>query len=188
MAQLPDLLVLRHGETEWNRVGRMQGTLDSPLTDTGRRQAARQGQILQDFNVDGWDWVSSPQGRAMATAQIASGRADVATDARLAEIDVGDWTGVTKEQILAQRPDATARGPLAWYDFAPGGEHISGLARRVEAFLADVSGPTVVVTHGITSRVIRCLATGQSPSNYANVSGGQGVVYHVSGGQTRLLE
>lgn len=188
MADAPEILVLRHGETEWNRAGRIQGVHDSALTDKGKEQAARQGEILREFGVENWAWISSPQGRALATARIASGLDALDTDPRLAEVDVGDWTGATREQIKAARPDVFALGPLAWYDKAPGGEGIQALAGRVEAFLGDLAGPTVIVTHGITSRVLRCLATGQSPLNYANVSGGQGVVYHLQDGRSQLLD
>ncbi|MBC6441655.1 MAG: histidine phosphatase family protein [Rhodobacteraceae bacterium] len=187
MTDFPDMLVLRHGETEWNRMGRIQGNQDSALTDLGRWQAQQQGEILAGFGIDGWHWVSSPRGRALTTAQLASGREVIDTDSRLVEIDVGDWTGATRARIRAARPDLAGKGPLAWYDNAPGGEGIATLAARVGAFLGALSGPTVIVTHGITSRILRCLATGQSFGNYAGVSGGQGVVYHLKGGVSRLL-
>ena len=95
---IPALLILRHGETEWNRAGRMQGALDSPLTETGRAQARRQGVILRAFGIEGWRWVASPQGRAAQTAAIAAQGLDleIATDDRLKEIGIGDWTGATR--------------------------------------------------------------------------------------------
>ena len=72
MTRYPDLFVLRHGETEWNREGIFQGVHDSPLTATGREQAAHQGKIL-DRVISDWsavDIYSSPQGRAKMTAKI----------------------------------------------------------------------------------------------------------------------
>ena len=50
----PDLLILRHGETEWNLAGRMQGAMDSPLTAKGRAQAAAQARLLARHGIDGW--------------------------------------------------------------------------------------------------------------------------------------
>jgi hypothetical protein len=67
----PEVLVLRHGQTEWNAEGRLQGHLDSPLTEKGLRQAQRQNEILQPYDLTGFRFISSPQGRAHMTAQIA---------------------------------------------------------------------------------------------------------------------
>ena len=66
----PEVLVLRHGQTEWNAEGRLQGHLDSPLTEKGLRQAQRQNEILQPYDLTGFRFISSPQGRAHMTAQI----------------------------------------------------------------------------------------------------------------------
>lgn len=190
-ARLPPLLVLRHGETEWNRVGRMQGHLDSPLTRTGRAQALRQRDILRDLGLSAdWRWLSSPQERALATARIASEGLDVeiAIDDRLAEINVGDWTGASREDIRAARPDLFEKTDLGWYDHAPGGEGLLGLASRCAALLRDLDGPTVIVTHGITSRVIRCLATGRPYGDFVDIGGGQGVIYRIRDGRMDLLE
>ncbi|MEL6102244.1 MAG: histidine phosphatase family protein [Pseudomonadota bacterium] len=186
----PDLLILRHGETEWNRAGRMQGALDSPLTPLGADQARRQRDILADFGVDGWDWHCSPQGRAHHTARIAGeGLADaLVTDERLAEIGMGDWTGKSRADIMAAVPHLFELDEhLIWYDHAPGGEGIEALAGRTAAFLADLTGPSVIVTHGITSRILRCHALGLDPMAFGTLDGGQGVVYHLAEGQQTKL-
>ncbi|WP_299145221.1 histidine phosphatase family protein [uncultured Tateyamaria sp.] len=186
----PDLLILRHGETEWNREGRMQGEMDSPLTDTGRAQAEAQGRLLAGLDLDGWALWSSPQGRARATAEIALPGRDVSTDPRLSEITMGAWTGVRRAEIALQRPQLfDHHGDLTWYDEAPGGEGLEALYVRTGAFLATLRGPAVLVTHGITSRMLRCHALGLEPGAFADLPGGQGVVYAVSGGiQTCLSE
>ncbi len=191
--QPPDLLVLRHGETEWNRAGRMQGRLDSPLTETGRAQARAQGQILRDMGVvagaGGWQMFVSPQGRALATAQIALGP-DVAmtTDPRLAEIDVGQWNGQLRRDIQAQAPHLFADPDrMIWYDHAPQGEGLGGLAARAAQFLAGLTGPSVIVTHDITSRMLRCLALGHAAAEFDRMEGGQGIIYHLSGGIQKRL-
>ena len=67
----PEVLVLRHGQTEWNAAGRLQGHLDSPLTEIGLRQAQRQNETLLDYDLDGFRFITSPQGRARKTAQLA---------------------------------------------------------------------------------------------------------------------
>ena len=63
----PELYILRHGETEWNATNRMQGRLNSPLTDKGKRDATRQGNILRGLNLSGFSFLSSPSGRAFQT-------------------------------------------------------------------------------------------------------------------------
>ena len=76
----------RHGETEWNRTGRLQGWLDSPLTETGRA-LAEQVQWAPDFVI------SSDLNRAVETASLMFPHAKVQTDARLREINLGNWQG-----------------------------------------------------------------------------------------------
>ncbi len=183
MADFPEVLILRHGETEWNRQGRMQGGQDSPLTRRGEGQARAQGLILQRFGVEGFTWVSSPQGRALRTAELARGQAGgIATDARLREISMGDWSGLLREDIARQAPDyfAPEAAMMAWYGNAPGGETLAALAQRLTAFLADLSAPTVIVTHGVTSRALRCLLLGLPVETFNRLEGGQGVVYRVT--------
>ncbi|WP_299149854.1 histidine phosphatase family protein [uncultured Tateyamaria sp.] len=188
----PDLLILRHGETEWNRAGRMQGTRDSPLTAQGRAQAGAQANILARFGIEGWMLYASPQGRAVSTARIAYGAraAEIITDPRLSEITMGAWTGCLRTEIAAQMPHLFEGGSdLGWYDHAPGGEGLEALYARTGAFLAQCTGPSVIVTHGITSRMLRCHALGLDAGAFADLPGGQGVVYHLSGGvQNKLAD
>ncbi len=184
----PDLLVLRHGETEWNRVGRLQGDLDSDLTEAGRAQALRQGEILSQLGAADWDWYVSPKGRAMTTATLAGAPAGkLVSDPRLREIGTGDWTGRLRSELAEEHPQLFSRGSLGWYDHAPGGEGISAFGDRVEDFLRSLRAPAVIVTHGITSRVLRCLAMGRPASAFGEVEGGQGVVYRISNGQSLRL-
>ncbi len=189
MEKSVELLILRHGQTEWNRIGRMQGWRDSSLTALGRAQAARQGDILRGLGVGGWPWFSSPQGRAMTTARIALGDAagPITPDGRLREIGLGDWTGALRETIRAGAPHLFANGDLGWYDHAPGGEGLTALAARAQAFLDDLDGPVVVVTHGITSRVMRALALGMAVRDFDKLPGGQGVVHHIRDGRARVI-
>ncbi len=185
---LPVLYVLRHGETEWNVQSRLQGWQDSPLTAKGRAQAARQRDILRTALSGDEDWVTSPLGRAVHTAQIAGGGDQIAQDARLREIDMGAWTGLSTAEIAQERPDLEG---FARYSAIPSGETLEDVIRRVEAFLADCTGagggPIVVITHGITSRILRCLATGQPADRFLQIGGGQGVVYRIEGDVQNLL-
>lgn len=184
------LMLLRHGQTEWNAIERMQGRLDSPLTALGVSQAKQQGEILRREGIEGWALYASPQGRAWTTAQIALGAAadQVVQDVRLAEIDVGDWSGKSLADLQRRYPHMfDEHAPLDWYDHAPGGEGYAGLEARCRSFLAELTGPSVVVTHGITSKMLRCLALGLPCDDMMAVPGGQGVVHRVEDGEHQTL-
>lgn len=183
----PELYILRHGETTWNAENRMQGELNSPLTPKGEMDAVRQGEILARLDLDGFSFICSPQGRAFQTAGIALARlADhVRTDDRLREIGVGDWSGRLRDEL----PMPEGKDPfMAQYEVAPNGEGFVRLEARCRAFLADLSGPAVLVTHGITSRMIRSIMIGEGAHAVATVHGGQGCVYHLKDGVQNLFE
>ncbi|MEJ8560312.1 histidine phosphatase family protein [Yoonia sp. GPGPB17] len=183
----PELYILRHGETTWNAENRMQGELNSPLTDKGRRDAARQGAILAHLDLSGFTFLSSPQGRAFQTAGIAlAGIADnIRTDDRLREIGVGDWSGRLRDEL----PMPKGKDPfMAQYEIAPNGEGFARVKTRCREFLANLQGPAVLVTHGITSSMIRGLVVGEKAYATRTTHGGQGCVYHLKNGEQFLLE
>ena len=191
MADYPELYILRHGETLWNAEGRMQGVLNSPLTDAGRAQAARQAEILAGVDLSGFDVLSSPQGRAFETAAIALARqvSHLRTDDRLCEIGVGAWAGALRSS-LAQGHDYVdgPDGALELYEHAPQGEGFAALEQRCAGFLASLARPSVLVTHGISSRMLRAIVTGRGQAGLPDMGGGQGVVYHLLNGVQKRLE
>ena len=187
---LPPLYILRHGETEWNLADRMQGWEDSPLTARGRAQAEAQGRVLAGAMPEGCAIMTSPSGRAVETMRIALGLlAETARhEPRLREVNVGEWVGRTPRDIAAEhsfvRPDEDRH---LWKFHAPGGETLEEMTERCRAVLAELEGPTVLVTHGVTSRLIRCLALGLLPEDIGALPGGQGVVHVVEAGKARIL-
>ena len=176
-----DLYLMRHGQTVWNAQGRMQGWLDSPLTELGRRQAEWQAALVAD--VTGATRYASPLGRAQQTAAIVFGGADVIPDDRLREIDVGDFSGHCYPDLVAAHPHLFEGGRLAWYDRAPGGEGLAALRARAEAFLADLTGPALIVTHGITLRMLRLVALGRPDTLLEDMTVEQGAVHVIRAGQ-----
>ncbi len=189
----PEIYVLRHGETEWNREGRYQGSLNSPLTDMGQTQAATQGEILraQDVGGRGFDIFSSPQGRVKQTADIVCGIVgqDHKPDPRLCELRQGAWEGLLETEIALGWPAAYAkRGQgIIWYFDNPTGESFVQVQQRAREFLESLSGPAVIVTHGVTSHVLRGVWLGLDLAGMAALQGGQGCVYHLrEGRQVRL--
>src|SRR5262249_6019510 len=116
----PTIYYIRHGETEWNAIGRLQGTQDVPLNERGVKQAVAAGAILSDLLArDGRDvssvaFVSSPLGRARRTMELVRGSLklpteDYAIDDRLREIGYGQWEGSTLEEAEARDPGVYAR-------------------------------------------------------------------------------
>ena len=184
---LPEIFVIRHGETEWNRQGRLQGDLDSPLTERGRAQAKAVGALLRAEGItpDSHAFYCSPLGRARRSAALILGPgADrVIEDARLREISVGRWTGLDRAAILAETGLGEDAHFMEFYLRAPGGEPLAQLHDRCRAFLETLTRPSVVICHGITSRALRAAAMGWGPERLADLPGGQGVVHHVANGQ-----
>jgi broad specificity phosphatase PhoE len=135
----PPIYVLRHGETEWNREGRLQGHGDSPLTAQGVRQAAAQNAILRRYAPAGAVAISSDSGRSVATARRALEglHMPLSLDPRLREVGLGDWQGMTVAEVEAGWAFLTeGRDPFDWKFDAPGGESLSDLATRAAAVLA----------------------------------------------------
>jgi broad specificity phosphatase PhoE len=152
-----ELILIRHGETEWSRAGRHTGRTDVPLTDAGLATAAELAPALAGRNIVAG--FTSPARRAAATAQIA-GLVDARQDPDLWEWDYGGYEGLTSAQIAEQRPD--------WYLWRDGvvpgeqshpGETVEQVGRRADEVLSRVrpllpAGDVVLVAHGHLLRVL----------------------------------
>lgn len=185
---LPDLIILRHGETEWNVARRWQGALDSPLTPLGAAQARAMGAMLKRLGIDRATHriLCSPQPRAARTARLAFGPGAV-EDARLREMELGAWTGRTMAEIEADPGCPPAPDLLTLYAAPPGGEGFDALSRRCADLLRGIDGPTVLVTHGVTGRVLRCLALDLPLADLSGLPGGQGIANRLRGGPEEIL-
>jgi broad specificity phosphatase PhoE len=157
------LLLVRHGETDWNRDGRWQGHSDTQLNDVGRKQAARLAAALHGVDVV----YSSDLSRARETAEILAARLElpVHVDARLRERSFGTWEGKTGPEIEADFADAHARWLAGEGPGADDAEPFEAFAARVHAFLAEAierhpDETVLVVAHGGSIRVIHALARG----------------------------
>jgi broad specificity phosphatase PhoE len=145
-----ELVLIRHGETEWSLDGRHTGNSDIPLTVVGRRQASSLRDALQSRRFE--RVVSSPRQRSLDTCRLAGlgDRVEVMDD--LAEWDYGEYDGITTRQIRERRPDW-----LLWRDGCPGGESPAQVGARADRVLADlggVVGDVVVFSHGHFLRVL----------------------------------
>lgn len=192
MSNYPELFVLRHGQTEWNKIGKFQGVMNSDLTELGKDQARAQGRILSGLNIDlsSITCFVSPLGRTRETAAFALNRIDLSVnfDDRLKEINFGAWEGKTITELALGWPDAGIGGVgHDWHFNSPDGEDFTQMRTRVQSFLDDLSGPAIIVTHGITSLLLRGLWRGLSRDSMLAQSRDQGCVYHLSGNQEQCL-
>ena len=163
------LYFVRHGETDWNAVRRYQGQTDTPLNDTGRGQAARNGRELGRIlgpTAAELAFVASPLSRTAETMRIVRREIGLDPDAfarddRLKEINFGHWEGQIWDDLPASDPDEFAARKLDPYRWRPrNGESYEDLAKRVESWLSSLDRDTVAVSHGGVSRVVRGHALG----------------------------
>ena len=185
----PVIYYIRHGETSWNALGRLQGVQDIPLNDLGRKQAAHAGNILLDlFARDGRDqsqlgFVASPLIRARATMELVRGELELpptgyALDDRLREIGYGKWEGSTLPEMQVADPDLYAkRQTEKWTVSPPGGESYVEVQARMQDWYASLRGDTVAVAHGGTARALMVALGIETPQSAADLTIEQGAVY-----------
>jgi probable phosphoglycerate mutase len=155
------ILLIRHGLTEWNQVERFRGHADIPLNEVGVRQAEATARRV----AAGWKPAavySSPLSRAVRTAEAIGSRVGlkVETHVGLADIDYGEWQGLTPEEARGRWPemvDLWFRNPQLAH--IPGGESLEVLRRRAMATVADLAAQNssktiVLVGHTVLNRII----------------------------------
>ena len=158
------LVLLRHGETDWNREGRYQGQADPPLNEEGRHQAEA---LVGRLAGRGMETIySSDLRRASETARILAARLGLPLmlDPRLREIHQGEWEGRWVEDIMQTYPEAWA---LRWKEplraRAPGGESILEVEARVSQAVEEIAsvhpnGVVLIVSHALALASLRCRA------------------------------
>ena len=145
-----EIVLVRHGETEWSRSGRHTGRTDVPLTELGREQARAVGEALRGRHFA--LVLTSPLGRALETCRLAGfgDRAEQRDD--LMEWDYGAYEGRTTVDIREEHP-----GWTLWRDGVPEGESIDEVAARVDRVvtkLRSLDGDTLLFAHGHVLRVL----------------------------------
>lgn len=161
-----DIYVVRHGETWWNREERLQGWLDSPLTEKGRRDADALGEKLKDVPFTAA--YSSDQGRAVETARriLRDRNLPLVTTEDLRELALGPWEGRIFSEVEREDPERFRR----YFDAPgehgfPGVENFHDLMKRVQGFLESLDekdgDQVLVVSHGVTIQGMLCLLRGE---------------------------
>ena len=162
---LPLLYLCRHGQTDWNAEGRLQGQEDIPLNALGRVQAKRNGRYLRNVlgaEAGGFRFVSSPMSRARETMAIIRREMKLDPDAfeidpRLIELNFGAWQGFTLTEIKARAPEKVRERKADKWNFVPPGaaaESYAMLAQRVRPVFDELDRATVVTAHGGVTRSV----------------------------------
>lgn len=164
------LIFIRHGQTDWNKEGRLQGSQNIPINAMGEAQAKRNGLRLadlmdeQDYELSDFTFVASPLGRCVRTMGLVRQGVGLEPDTgfdrddRLKEITFGDWEGNTHAELERdQAGDVQARAADKWGFVPPQGESYAMLSERIAPWLQSLDRPTIAVSHGGVSRAMRGL-------------------------------
>jgi probable phosphoglycerate mutase len=185
----PTIYYIRHGETDWNMAGRLQGGIDTPLNDRGLTQAAHAGGILADLfarhgrSASDLAFVASPLQRARYTMDLVRSAlelppGDYAIDDRLREIGYGHWEGSTLAQMQAADPKLFAARQLdKWTVAPPDGETYASVQIRMRDWYDQLKVDTVAVAHGGTARALLVALGIETPASAADLAIEQGAVY-----------
>jgi probable phosphoglycerate mutase len=193
----PTLFFMRHGETDWNSEGRLQGQRDIPLNGRGRDQAVHCGVVMRDLlaregrRPEEFDFIASPLSRARETMErLRSGLgldpAAYRLDGRLAELSFGAWEGFTYAE-LRQRPSGprqlAERERDKWNFLPPAGESYAQLLVRVRDWYAGLARDSIVVSHGGVARTLFVLIGVLRPDVAPVHDVDQGAVYLLAPGR-----
>jgi probable phosphoglycerate mutase len=191
---MPILYYVRHGETDYNVEGRLQGQHETSLNARGREQAKFCGRLLGDLfareerRIVDYAYVSSPLLRARETMEIMRATLGLdplayGLDDRLKEIGYGEWEGWTLAEIKARDPHVLARREQDRWGFAsPGGESYRALAKRVGSWYAGIARDTVVAAHGGVARALMANLNVLPEAEAVHAEIAHGVVYAFVGG------
>jgi broad specificity phosphatase PhoE len=172
------IIFVRHGETDWNKNGLIQGSIDTDLNDTGRAQAAHVGRMLAGMAemLAGYQIICSPQRRAQQTAEAilsAMGRKLNNTDDRVRELGFGIWEGKPFWELKAS-PVYPADAESRYFWRPHQGESYQDGVARVNDWRASLTGPTLVISHGAVGRCLMGSVAGLGPGDLVNLPTPQG--------------
>ncbi|MFC1942372.1 histidine phosphatase family protein [Chloroflexota bacterium] len=170
-----EIILARHGETDWNTAELFRGTIDVELNETGVRQAELLGAYLKEVEIDAV--YSSPLKRALKTAELIVGsRAmDVNIAHGLIDFDFGEWQGLSHQAVK----DRYSKLYQEWINNPehvgiPGGETLKNVKRRAMSVVNDVlrrynNGIVVMVSHRVVNKVLVCALLGLENSHFWNI-------------------
>ena len=183
------IYLARHGETEFNRERRLQGHVDSALTELGRRQAEAMAARLRELidNVRGWRIVASPLGRTLRTAEIVAerlGLTEIDIEPRLIEVSWGEWDGRLRGEMAAACPAFRVSN---WAFDAASGETYARVCERLGQWLTalppEAERRIIAVSHGMAGRLLRGLYARQPLEVIKTHDAPQDAVFRLSGSE-----
>ena len=191
--------LFRHGQTTWNRAGRLQGQADSPLTLLGTQQAEAIGETLKDIiGEQKYVFWSSPLGRTKQTTSIICDTIEfryeeVVFDDRLVEITLGDRDGYKSwKALLEDFPEDMARREKdPWNFFHPNGESSQMVQERLRPFIkkiCDIDGLHIIVTHGVVSKIIRGMYLDLTPEEVFSLDRPQDAFHILHNGRIQEIK
>ncbi|MCA0401769.1 MAG: histidine phosphatase family protein [Proteobacteria bacterium] len=190
------LYFIRHGETDWNRDGRLQGHIDIPLNTAGKRQAKAAGLHLDRLlgaTSQALPFYVSPLGRTRETAEIVretlhAPLGAVEEDARLKEINFGQWEGKTWPEIRSRDPAGVRGRDKDRWNFVPtDGESYAMVETRLSAWLATVQQDAIVVSHTGVCRVLMAIFGVKPPAELVTEEIWQGKVLVLEKGRAEWI-
>ncbi len=187
------LYLVRHGQTDWNAQGRIQGQLDIPLNEEGKSQAKIAAEKLKNHKIS--SIISTDLQRGLETAQIINRyhNLEIKTDPRLREKYYAMWEGITWNEVHAQNPQLTQEildSPLKWH--APeDGETMEEMFTRIKSFLVDLKNHNshtsgndhnlLIVSHNSPIRIMIAIAKKIAPEDYRKVG-------HIKNSELHIIE
>ncbi|MBI4283360.1 MAG: histidine phosphatase family protein [Chloroflexi bacterium] len=171
---MTEIILARHGETEWNVAEIFRGTIDVGLNETGRKQAELLAEYLSSLRIQAI--YSSPLKRALKTAEAIASRHKLqpVIAPGLIDLDFGKWQGLPQQEVKEKYPELYAQ----WASHAerariPGGESLKKVRERaiavVDAVIARYNGTVVLVSHRVVNKVLICALLGLGNAHFWNI-------------------
>jgi len=169
-----EILLIRHGETEWNVQEVFRGRIDVELNETGMRQAELLAEHLGDFKIDAI--YSSPLRRALTTAEMIASYHKLGVEVAdgLIDFDYGEWQGLSHQEVKGRYKELYAQWVKNPHQVEmPAGESLSDVGKRAAGVVSEVitryRGTVVLVSHRVVNKVLICALLGLGNSHFWNI-------------------
>lgn len=171
---MTEIILIRHGETKWNREGRFRGRLDVELNETGLKQAELLAEYLSETKIDAI--YSSPVARAVKTAEAVARHhnLEVILSPGIIDLDFGEWQGMPMQTVKEKYQDIyTGWMKNPHLSRVPGGETLDEVTERtmnmVNQVITEHDGTVVLVSHRVVNKVLTCAMLGLDNSHFRNI-------------------
>ena len=182
---MKELYFVRHGQTEWNAIRRMQGQWNSDLNELGRQQADINGRFLAGLGIE--HLVASPLDRTRQTADIINRHLGLtpAFDDRIMEWDCGDWSGEMWDQVIEKWPEEFTAWQADQFNYrGPGCENYPDMIARATPFLDEMMAHPAeriaIVSHGMIGRVMVGTLLRHGPAEMFEFGQPNDTVFHLT--------